>query len=59
MLYLVKLLQEFPNNAKVQRPIAPNRVGVSSPQIQTVRIGGVCLSDGASPMLLAYSIMEL
>ena len=49
----------FPNNAKLQRPITPKCVGVSSSQIGITIISDFCLSDGANPMILVYSITEL
>ena len=49
----------FPNNAKLQRPIIPKHVGVSSSKMGITIISDFCLSDGANPMILVYSIMEL
>ena len=49
----------FPNNAKLQRPIVPKCAGVSSSQIRITIISDFCPSDGANPMILVYSNMEL
>ena len=49
----------FPNNAKFQRPITPKRLGVSSSQMGIIIISNCCLSDGANPMIVVYSNMEL
>ena len=50
----------FPNNAKLQRPIVPKHVGVSSSQLGITIISDFHLSDGANPTILVYySTMEL
>ena len=45
--------------SKLQRPIVPKCVGVSSSQIRITIISDFCLSDGANPMILVDSNMEL
>ena len=58
-MYLVISSGIFPNNAKLQRPIVPKHVGVSSSQIGITTISDFCLSDGVKPMILVYANMEL